>query len=81
MEITKLTPRLMIQKIFAEKISAAGIGATCERRWNTHSLRLGTHNTEDREEVIERCPLSSCEQNRLALREKGKGRDLSRMLA
>lgn len=71
----------MIQKIFAGKTSAAGIGATCERRWNTHSLRLGTHNTEDREEVIERCPLSSCEQNRLALREKGKGRDLSRMLA
>ena len=82
MEITKLTPRLMIQKIFAEKTSAAGIGATCERRWNTHSLRLGTHSTEDREAVIiRRCPLSSCEQNRLVLREKGKSRDLSKMLA
>ena len=82
MEITKLTPRLMIQKIFAEKTSAAGIGATCERRWNTHSLRLGTHSTEDREAVIiQRCPLSSCEQNRLVLREKGKSRDLSKMLA
>ena len=72
MEITKLTPRLMIQKIFAEKTSAAGIGATCERRWNTHSLRLGTHSTEDREAVIERCLLSSCETKQLALEKSGK---------
>lgn len=73
MEITKLTPRLMIQKIFTEKTSATGIGATGERRWDTHSLSLGTHSTEGREAVIKRCPPSSCEQNRLALREKGKG--------
>ena len=60
------------ENLHYENFRAAGTGASCERSWSTHSLSLGTHSTEDREAIIERCLLSSCETNRLALEKSRK---------
>ena len=74
MEPTELIPSLMSQKNFTEKTSellVLGI-LPSKRKSYTHSLSLGTNNTDEREAVIEICPLSSCEKTDLPLEKRGK---------